>query len=132
MNSFILNPMLFFGSLIVLFVIAVVVALISLRQDNKGNELDCLLKQEITAREELEKNFAALTQERDNLKKELILKEELYHGLKGQYGDLEKDLERLNQAPQQTATPPQEKREESDSKNSIIDLLKSLNKTENT
>lgn len=143
MNSFLLNPMMFFSSLIALFVISLLVAFISWRQDNKDNELDILLKQEIAAREELEKNLAASKQESDSLKKELLLKEELYHGLKGQYDDLEKDLERMSQSPQQftplkEASPvqpgglEQAKTEEPDSKHSIIDLLKSLNKTEKT
>lgn len=145
MNSFILNPMIFFGSLIALFVISLLVAFISFRQDNKDNELDTLLKQEIAAREELEKKAANLQQESDSLKKELLLKEELYHGLKGQYDELEKDFERISQSSQQS-TPIKEvssvqpsgleqaKQEDLDSKNSnsIIDLLKSLNKTEKT
>lgn len=121
MISFIFNPTVFFSILLGLFVISMFVAFNVLREGKK----------ETVAKNELEKNVGNLQQEIEKLKKELSLKEELYQGLKGQYDELEKDIERLTTQSQSTE-PAQAKTEEPTSKPSVLDLLKSLNKTEKT
>ncbi len=121
MISFIFNPVVFFSILSSLFVISMFVAFNVLREGKK----------ETVAKIELEKNAGNLGQEIEKLKKELSLKEELYQGLKGQYEELERDLERSTTQSQSTLTL-QPKIQEPSNKPSIVDLLKSLNKTENT
>jgi len=121
MISFIFNPTVFFSILLGLFVISMFVAFNVLREGRK----------ETIAKNELEKNAGNLQQEIEKLKEEVALKEELYQGLKSQYNELERDLERLTTQSQPTGVT-QTKIQEPASKPSIVDLLKSLNKTENT
>jgi len=121
MISFIFNPTVFFSILLGLFVISMFVAFNVLRDGRKDT----------VAKNELEKNVGNLQQEIEELKKEVALKEELYQGLKSQYDELERDLERLTTQSQSAGTT-QTKIQEPASKPSIVDLLKSLNKTENT
>ena len=118
MISFILNPLIFFSVLLGLFITAMYVAFNVLRES--------------TGKKELEEHVLNLQHDLERLQKELSLKNELYQGLKGQYDELERDMEKLITQPQPTAEPRQVKIESSTPRPSIVDLLKSLNKTENT
>ena len=131
MISFILSPSVFFGVLLGLFVVSMFVAFNILREDSKHKNMDGLLKEERTAKNELQKNVENLQQEIERLKKELSFKDELYKGLKGQYDELERDVEKLTTQSQSTE-PAQAKTENPAPKTSIVDLLKSLKKIENT
>jgi predicted nuclease with TOPRIM domain len=131
MVSFILSPSVFFGVLLGLFVVSMFVAFSILREDSKRKNMDGLLKEERTAKNELQKNVENLQQEIERLKKELSFKDELYRGLKGQYDELERDVERLT-IQSQSAGPSLPKTENPAPKTSIVDLLKSLKKIENT
>jgi len=117
MISFILNPVIFFSVLFGLFIMAMYVAFNVLRESSE--------------KKEFEKRASDLEHEVERLQKELSLKNELYQGLKGQYDELERDMERLNTQPQPSAEPRQAKVENTAPRPSIVDLLKSLNKTEN-
>lgn len=122
MISFIFNPVVFFSILLGLFVISMFIAFNVLREGKK----------ETVAKIELEKNVGNLGQEIEKLKKELSLKEELYQGLKGQYDELERDLETLmTQSPSAESTQTK-KIEKPTLKPSVADLLRSLDKTEKT
>ena len=121
MISLLFNPTVFFSMLLGLFVISMLVVFNLLRETKK----------ETVTKHELEKNTGNLQQEIERLKKELSLKEELYQGLKGQYDELERDVEKITNQPQPTETAQPKTQEPTSNKPSIIDLLKSLNKTEN-
>jgi predicted nuclease with TOPRIM domain len=131
MISFIFNPLIFFSVLLVLFGVAMYVGFNVLRQDSKYKNMDTALEEKEAAKNELAKKNENLEKEIEKLNKDLSLKDELYRGLKGQYGELEKDMERLI-AQSQSTESVQAKIEEPAPKPSIVDLLKSLNKTEKT
>ncbi len=120
MMAILLSPAVFLSILACLFIISLFVAFKVSREASKNNEL--------------EKDSQRLKLEVDNLKKELALKEELFHGLKSQYDELEKDVERLGIQPPQDVKETQPKQEDPapGNKPSIVDLLRSLNKPDTT
>lgn len=54
-----------------------------------------MLKKEASAKEELQKKAKNLEDESAKLKKELSSCNQMYEGFKGQYNELEKDVEKL-------------------------------------
>jgi len=120
MISFIFSPSIFFGMLAVLFIISMYAAFNVLLDSRK----------ETAVQNELKRNIDNLEQENEKLKQNSALKEELYQGLKGQYDELEKDFEKIISQSQSIEPAAIKKIEEPASKPSIVDLLKSLNKTE--
>lgn len=103
--SQIFQPPIFIGVLAVLALAAAIVVFLSFRQDNKNKSLSVLLKEEISAKDELSKKVKILQDELAKVKGELALKTQMYDGLKGQYAELENDFEKLNQEFEKSSRP---------------------------
>lgn len=136
MTTYLFNPFIFLTILGGLFIVSLFIVIGMSRQDGRCKDLERSLSEEKAAKNGAEKNIVDLRKELDRLKNELSIKEKMYEGLKGQYNELEKDFERtcqnqnppaLNSAPAQPI--PAVKSQENDPEHSIIDLLKSLNKS---
>lgn len=107
------NPAVFAGLMVLLCGGSVFVIIASSRQDKGNRELEAKLK---TAQAELEK-----------FKSELESKTQMYEGLKGQYSELEKEVERISQ--QKAAEVPLAKEAPSEEKaRAITNLLQDLQK----
>jgi len=82
--NYLFQPIGFIVAVCVLLALSGVVILSLLRQDKELNKLGELEKKEAAARQELVKS-----------KEETSLKDQMYNGLKGQYDELEKDVEKM-------------------------------------
>lgn len=119
-----LNPLIFFGLLGLLFVVSIAVSFLALNKENQRKKIESLFEEVNSSKQVLEQKIHEFNNEINTLKKELGLKSQMYDGLRSQYAELEKDFEKLNQ-PKASQSKPQDP----SSQDSIINLLKSLNKS---
>jgi len=97
--SFILNPTVFFTLLFVVFVISMMVIYSFMREGKQNQES---LRQIISSKEELEQKIINLQESVKNAmerlakaESELLIKSQMYDGLKEQYNEMEKEFEKL-------------------------------------
>lgn len=77
-----------------------------LKLEAQVKEKESLLKQEIYAKGDLSKKIEDLEGELAKSKRELSLSNQMYEGLKGQYNELEKNLEKLAQQLEEEQSKP--------------------------
>jgi len=94
MVEFMFNPAIFAGVFTFLLVIAIFVALSSMRQENKYKKLASALQESEKKKNEFELQVKQFQEEMVKFKDEIAVKNQMYEGLKGQYNELEKEMER--------------------------------------
>ncbi len=96
--NILLQPAVFFGLIVIVLGAGVFLMLLGSKD---GKTQDHVLKEAEAEREEQQKKLKSAQDELATVKQELALRNQMFDGLKGQYGELEKDFEALLQKSQE-------------------------------
>lgn len=144
MLTFILEPVVFWGILGVLFIVSILTAFLLFRRDAKYGKITKSLDEASSTKATLEEQIKSLQTEVVKLNNDLAVEKQMYNGLKGQYDELEKDCEKINQKLQEKAliveksvpkesisNPDRPKIQETKSDESITNLIQNLQRIQN-